>query len=278
MPPADLKSIFRRGSTTFFNSSLFFPADIRRDVTALYAFVRVADDYVDAVPQDRDGFLAYRRTYEEALAGRGAPHPVIDSFVELMQRCRLDPDWVTAFLDSMEQDLWKRDYATIDETLGYIHGSAEVIGMMMARIMRLPDEALPSAAMLGRAFQYVNFIRDLQEDLDLGRRYLPRVDVEAAGLADVTEASAREAPAAFTQFIRRQLARYAGWQREGESGFRYIPARLRIAIHAASRMYAYTAAQIERDPFVIFQRKVKPSRLRIIASAVLYALGGARAS
>lgn len=273
----ETREIFRRGSTTFFNSSLFFPPEIRRDVTALYAFVRVADDYVDAIPQQGDEFLSYRQAYESAVGGRSASHPIIDPFVELMRRCPFEAEWVEAFLDAMAQDLWKREYSTLEETLGYIHGSAEVIGMMMARIMRLPDEALPSAAMLGRAFQYVNFVRDLQEDLQLGRCYLPRDEVGSAGLTDLTESSARERPEAFSSFIQSQLQRYAGWQSEGEAGFRYIPLRLRIAIQTASRMYAYTAKKIEEDPLVVFRGKVKPSRPRIIGAALLSALSGARA-
>lgn len=272
----ETREIFRRGSTTFFNSSLFFPPDIRRDVTALYAFVRVADDYVDAVPQQREEFLAYRQAFSDACANRLPPHPVIDPFVELMRRCAFDPAWVEAFLDAMEQDLHKRDYLTLDETLHYIHGSAEVVGMMMARIMRLPHEALPSAAMLGRAFQYVNFVRDLQEDLLLGRRYLPRDEMDSAGLTDLTESSARAQPEAFSSFIRSQLQHYAGWQNEGEAGFRYIPRRLRIAIQTASRMYGYTAKKIEKDPFVVFRGKVKPSRARIIGAALVSLLSGAK--
>lgn len=277
MDYAALKTVFRRSSTTFFNSSLFFPPDTRREVTVLYAFVRTADDYVDSFPERPEEFLAFRRAYLDAVRNDGSNDPVIAPFVEMMQRLKFDPEWVTAFLDAMEQDLWKRDYGTIEETIQYMRGSAEVIGMMMARIMRVPDEALPPAAMLGRAFQYINFIRDLQEDLLLGRQYLPQDEMAAVGLPNLSEPSARENPEAFEAFMQSQFARYAAWQQEAEAGFRFLSGRFRIAVGTASRMYTYTADTIARDPFIVYGWKVKPSRMRVIATALALALCPQRA-
>ncbi len=136
----------------------------------------------------------------------------------------------------------------------------------MARIMRLPDEALPSAAMLGRAFQYVNFVRDLQEDLDLGRRYLPRVDVEAAGLADVTEASARQARLR-SRSSTGAAPRYAdgrGKERRASATSPHLAHR-----HHAHRGCRVPAEQIERDPFVIFRgRSNRPPAHHHVPAAV----------
>jgi 15-cis-phytoene synthase len=262
-------AIFKKGSRTYFTSSLFFPRGIRQDVFTLYGFVRTADDFVDAQPQDGRGFADFRRRYETALAGTKAGDPIIDPFVELLGRRRFDPRWVASFLDSMQLDLSRSRYDTIEETLGYIHGSAEVIGLFMARILDLPEESLPSAAMLGRAMQYINFIRDIEEDSRMGRRYLSLGDTP---LASLDPDYVRGHPQEFSRFIDRHISLYRGWQREAEKGFAFIPRRYRLPIKTASDMYAWTAWRIQNQPMVVFERKVKPRKSRIFLQAFANAI------
>jgi phytoene synthase len=272
--------VFKAGSTTYFNSSLFFPPAMRAEVFALYGFVRVADNLVDAIPQDAAGFARFGARYRAALAGTPAADPIIDDFVALARRLEFDPAWTDAFLASMEADLTKRLYHTEEEALEYIYGSAEVIGLFMAKIMRLPEEAHHAARMLGRAMQFINFIRDVAEDTGLGRRYLP---LERDGqpllegvpndwLPDLGWARAK--PAKWTAFVQGHLARYAGWQAEAEAGYRYLPRRARLAVRTAGDMYNWTARQIAQNPFVVFQRKVKPKRARIVLQALWNGLRG----
>lgn len=268
--------VFRKGSRTYYSSSLFFPPRIRERVFVLYSFVRTADDYVDAVPQQGGKFRAFRRRYEAALAGPAAGglpagDGVIDPFLALAAECGFDPAWTGAFLDSMEADLSKSAYDSLDETLAYIYGSAEVIGLFMSRIMELPGEARPAAMMLGRAMQYINFIRDIAEDAGLGRRYLP------LGGADprITSADyARAHPGEFASFIRGHLDTYRVWQKEAEAGYAFIPRRYRVPIVTAADMYFWTADRIARRPLVVFERKVKPGRTRIFLSVLRNFLTG----
>lgn len=264
---------FKRGSTTYFNSSVFFPAKVRRDVTVLYAFVRVADNFVDAVPQQQREFEEFRRRYRAAASGMPTGDRVIDDYVELARRKGFEPGWTEAFLDSMELDLAVGEYESLDQTLVYIYGSAEVIGLFMARVLDLPEASLPSARMLGRAMQYINFIRDIDEDNRLKRRYLP---VTATDLSSLTADEAAAKRESFVSFVRREIERFAAWQREAEEGFRYIPRRYLIAIKTASDMYKWTARRIAADPFVVFTRSVKPRRSRIVLQALFNALAPRR--
>lgn len=252
---------FKKGSKTYFTSSLLFPREIREDVFILYGFVRTADNFVDAIPQDAEGFSLFRNRYREAMAGRPAGDPIIDSFVELSRRRDFAPEWAEAFLYSMELDLIKSCYHSLEETLEYIYGSAEVIGLFMARLMDLPAEAEYPARMLGRAMQYINFIRDIAEDNALGRRYLPLTDT---ALTSLREDECRKNEQAFRNFHRKQIALYTEWHREAERGYRFIPRKMLIPIKTAEDMYMWTASQIANDPFLVFRRKVKPSRWRIL--------------
>ena len=259
--------IFRRGSRTYFYSTLFFPPAVREDVFSLYSFVRVADDYVDAVPQEVEEFYAFTDRYAAAMAGEATGDVVIDSFVELAERKGFDRAWTAAFLRSMESDITVGSYRTIRDLEGYLYGSSGVIGLMMARVLDLPPESYPAAQNLGRAMQYVNFIRDIAEDLALGRTYFPHQEIEAFGLDDLSAVSASRNPRRFAAFVRFQLRRYREWQEGAEAGFRYIPRRYRIPIRTASDMYRWTARTIERDPAVVHRRKVKPSVIRIVSGA-----------
>ncbi|HOO21473.1 MAG TPA: squalene/phytoene synthase family protein, partial [Kiritimatiellia bacterium] len=140
-------------------------------------------------------------------------------------------------------------------------------------------EALPAARMLGRAMQFINFIRDAAEDAAMGRRYLP---LEREGTRLLDESAdwlpsrewARANPGKWTAFLQGHLARYEAWQAEAEAGYRYLPRRPRTAVRTAGDMYNWTAKQIEADPFVVFERKVKPRKARIVLRALWNGLRG----
>ncbi|SIQ60314.1 phytoene synthase [Alkalispirochaeta americana] len=256
--------VFRAGSKTYYTASLFFPESVKKDVFLLYGFVRVADNFVDAVPQDADGFYRFCQRYRETwAAGPDAlsGDPIIDGFIELARRKNFDPSWAEAFLQSMAWDLTRHKYDRIEEVLEYIYGSAEVIGLFMAAILDLPRSAHDGARALGRSMQYINFIRDIDEDLSLGRRYLPLGESPLPGL---TRDEARAHPEEFVSFIRDQSRLYRAWQKEGERGYRYLTRRVLIPIKTASDMYNWTARRIMDNPFRVYQGKVKPSRLRIL--------------
>jgi 15-cis-phytoene synthase len=261
-------NIFKSGSKTYFYSSLFFPKEIKDDVSILYAFVRTADNYVDAIPQQKDAFYSFVETYQRTIRGTTTDNEIIGAFVDLMNRKNFDPKWVEAFLDAMGNDLTKNTYHTLAETEKYMYGSAEVIGLMMAAIMGLPSESYPAAQKLGKAMQYINFIRDIQEDISLGRTYLPLNELRHAKLKSLQLSDTSQNPEAFKSFVRKQIAQYKIWQDEAEKGFHYIPKRYRIPIKTASDMYNYTAKQIYKDPFVVYKRKVKPGVYQIFGAGL----------
>ncbi len=264
MEQGELREIFQKGSRTYFNSTRFFPPAVRQRVTVLYAFVRTADDFVDTLPQDVAGWQAFKKDFHRALEGERTSNEVVDGFVSLLQQFQMDPNWVEAFFHSMEMDLFPRVFETLDQTLEYIYGSAEVIGLMMAHLMELPPRSFPYAQMLGRAMQYINFIRDIQEDLELGRQYIPRAFSEKHGLRSLERSQALEKPRAFEALVRGEVERYVGWQRQAEKGFGFLPLRYRIPVKTASDMYFWTAKTIAKSPLVVYGRKVKPSKTRIL--------------
>ncbi|MBN2058259.1 MAG: phytoene/squalene synthase family protein [Candidatus Saganbacteria bacterium] len=261
--------IFRAGSQTYFNSAVFLPSKVRGDVFVLYAFVRTADDFVDRLPQDKAALLNFRRDLVRAQAAEKTGNKVVDEFVKLMRRRSFHFEWIDAFLKSMEMDTFKQRYNTLAETQEYMYGSAEVVGLMMARILDLPDEANYCAELLGRAMQYINFIRDIKEDLALGRVYLPMAELAAKGLDSLAEDRVALQQETFCAFIKHQIKRYEEWQRQAEEGYKYISWRYLVPIRTAADMYRWTARKIYQDPLIVYREKVKPSCLRIYMTLLL---------
>lgn len=275
MDNSSFETIFKSSSKTFYYSSLFFPADIKRDVFILYSFVRTVDNFVDCVPQEKDSFFSFVDEYYKTLHTKSSDNIIIHEFVRLIARKKINREWVDAFIDVMKQDLTKRTYTSMKETLHYMYGSAEVIGLMMAAILELPQQSYSSAALLGRSMQYINFIRDIQEDLLLGRTYFPLNELKKYHVTDLTYEHVSKKKTHFEHFIREQINTYTIWQKEAELGFSFIPYRYKVPIKTASDLYNWTARKIYKDPFVVYEKKIKPSIPLIVSyicSNSIYAL------
>ncbi|POX43294.1 phytoene synthase [Streptomyces sp. Ru73] len=217
----------RHGRTYFLATRLLPPAR-RPAVHALYGFARWADDIVDrlddgATPAERrDALLRLQRALETGLRQGHSPEPVVHALADTAARYRIDHRHFTDFMASMHDDLVVTDYATYEELRGYMHGSAAVIGLQMLPVLGtvVPrDLAAPHAAALGIAFQLTNFLRDVGEDLDRGRIYLPADLLGAHG-------------------VDRQLLR---WSRDTGRRDRRITAALRDAEHLTRGVYREAA-------------------------------------
>jgi phytoene synthase len=138
----------------------------------------------------------------------------------------------------------------------------------MASILGLPKESYPAAKYLGRAMQYINFIRDISEDLVFGRNYFPYSDFKRFGLIRLDYDYTKQHPEAYKKFIELQLARYCRWQQQAEAGYKYIPKRYLISVKTASDMYNWTAEQILKNPFVVYEWKVKPWITKILTTVI----------
>ena len=206
-----LFQIFKQGSKTYFYSSIFFPSIIRKDVFVLYAFVRKTDNFVDSIPQKINEFYKFKELYYKCLNGEKTKDIVINSFVELQKRKKFDQKWINAFLDSMEKDISKKQYETMNETINYMYGSAEVIGLMMSKILQLNEKSYKYARYLGRSMQYINFIRDIFDDINLGRRYLPTAELKKYGLESLEYDYVIKNEELFKSFLRDQIGYYIEW-------------------------------------------------------------------
>jgi 15-cis-phytoene synthase len=271
------QEIFKNGSTTYYWSSKFFPEHTRADVFKLYSFVRIADDFIDAKPQDVKKFRQLEKAWLNVANSNKLPNNrtnpdiklAVTNMHELYLKYEFDKKWIDAFLESMNMDINPKPYKTLNQTLKYIYGSAEVIGLMMSKIIGVPPKGYEAAKLQGRAMQYINFIRDIKEDIELGRQYFPARELSKYGLPSLGVNDIVNHPAAFREFIEGQIDYYNQWQKEAAKGFKYIPRSQRVALRTAVDMYNWTANTIAKNPFIVLDKKIKPSKLRVVARALI---------
>lgn len=271
------KKIIKRGSPLSYSSIRLFPKGTRDDLAKLYSFIRVVDECVDASPPDVETFKYIVRRWQSIKKSKdfgrfkavdnSIPERVLGNICYVVHRFECDPAWVDAFLKSMAMDLRGKSYTTIRDTMDYMDGSSEVIGLLAAKTMRLPNASLHFAKLQGRALQFIHLIRDINEDALKGRRYFPSSEIKKFGLEKLDEANALKKPEEYKKFIRFQIKRYRVWQTEADKGLEFIPRRLRVALRTTIDMYAWTAKRIDKDPFIVFDKKVKPKKSKVIRRA-----------
>lgn len=179
----------RHGRTYFLATRLLSPAQ-RPAVHALYGFARWADDIVDDLDPARstqaraEELDALGAALHIGLRDGHSEHPILAALVDTVTRYGIEHSYFTEFLRSMREDLTITDYPTRAALDSYVYGSANVIGLQVLPVLGTvtsQERAAPRAAALGNAFQLTNFLRDLDEDLQRGRVYLPADELAAFG-------------------------------------------------------------------------------------------------
>jgi 15-cis-phytoene synthase len=277
------RAINREHGRSYFLATRLLPAHKRPHVHALYGFTRSADDIVDApdsmTARQREARLQeWGTAFRAGLAGSEVTDPLLPAVIHTIETYGLDPEDFDAFLRSMAMDLKVTGYGRYDDLLGYMEGSAASIATMMLPILgvvRGGDRAVAreGARQLGFAFQLTNFIRDVREDLDRGRIYLPEGDLDAFGvsrellLEDARRARAsRPVKALIAYECRRALEHYEA----ALPGLRLLEPRSRVCIRAAYLLYGGILDEVGRAGYDVMAGRVRVScrrRAAIVASA-----------
>lgn len=169
-------------STSFSLGIKLFAPSIRPHIYAIYGFVRYADEIVDSFEgyNQKELFHDFVEDYKKSLDRKISLNPIINAFQEVVHNYNLHT-YADDFLKRMEADLYVTDYTTKEAYENYIYGSADVVGLMCLRVFVNNDETKfnalkDSARHLGSAFQKINFLRDIKDDMEqLGRSYFPNL-------------------------------------------------------------------------------------------------------
>lgn len=281
---ARCRELNARHGRTYFLATRLLPPERRCAVHALYGFARWADDIVDDLdrhrtPTERDRLLLRLESdLAHGLRTGTGDEPVVRAVADTAARYGIGHDLFADFLSSIRADLTVTHYPTYADLQTYVHGSAAVIGLQMLPVLGtvVPrQEAEPHAAALGVAFQLTNFVRDVGEDLDRGRVYLPGDLLSAHGVDRALlewsrrtgrgDARIRAALVAATELTR-------GVYRTAEPGIGMLDPRVRPCIRAAFTLYGGILDAVAEQDYRVLHRRAVVSRRRRAATAAAGAL------
>ncbi|MEX0659030.1 MAG: phytoene/squalene synthase family protein [Egibacteraceae bacterium] len=259
---------------TYYFATRFLPADRRRHVHALYAFARYADDLVDhldlswSADRRRAALEAWSTAFLDALEAGRTTDPIWRAVLHTVEELAIDHGDLRAFLRSMAMDFTVTRYPTYADLCAYTYGSAAVIGSMMLPVLGASHAAARDRAMdLGVAFQLTNFLRDIAEDWDRGRIYLPLEDLERFGVTE-RDFSRRHVTPAFRRLMAFQIARTRALYRRAEAGWTMLDPAGRRCVRIAHRLYAGILDEIEAADYQVFRVRAMVSRRRRAAVAL----------
>jgi phytoene synthase len=274
------RQLHRRHGRTYYLATRLLPEWKRRHVHALYGFTRHADEIVDRTETfpaaERAARLAeWSDAFLAGLAGADVDDPLLPAVLHTINVFDLDLEDFRKFLSGMAMDLTVSGYASYDDLLGYMEGSAAVIGTMMLPILESSDPAAARepARQLGLAFQLTNFIRDVAEDLDRGRVYLPRDDLARFGVTPADLKAARAAGglgsrsvagARIRELIAFEVRRAREHYTRAAPGVTMLAPTSQGCIRAAYRLYGGILDEVSEHGHDVFARRARvPARRRL---------------
>jgi 15-cis-phytoene synthase len=264
----ECKRLNRKHGTTYYWSTLVLPKAKQPYVHALYGFCRYADEIVDdlastaTIDEKAAQLAAFGDQFFRDLARGQSDHLVLAAVVDTVKNNDIDHECFRRFLRSMTMDLSVEKYDTYADLEHYMDGSAAVIGEMMLPVLEpVSPEALGHARDLGNAFQLTNFLRDINEDLDRNRQYVPQEDLRKFGV----DLSQRRCTPEFVELMKFEIERCNELYRSADIGLAMLPPVSRRCITSARVLYSGILDKITDANYDVFTARVRVPTWRKLA-------------
>lgn len=245
--------ITREFGTTYYWGARMLPRQSRHHVYAVYTLARLADDIVDNAgptpgPETAAELDAFEQRFWTALGAGTSDDPVMLAIVTSVRQARIDGECFERFFGAMRADLTVTEYETWGDLLGYMEGSAAVIGEMMLPVLRPIPGARDGARALGLAFQLTNFLRDIGEDLERGRVYVPQEDLRRFG----ADPHARRVDDAWRALMAFEIERNRRLYREADLAIPLLGGAAQRCVATARVLYARILDLLEDADYDVF--------------------------
>jgi phytoene synthase len=240
------------------------------------------DRYADEIVDDLSSQLSEREKAAELnnwgnlvladLKSGSSQDPIAAALVDTATKFAIPISYFEAFLHSMKMDLTVTEYHSYQDLYEYVYGSAAVIGLQMVSILGTEsaeqfEAAKIAAEKLGIAFQLANFIRDVGEDLDRGRVYLPITELQSHGVTRQMLENKVVTPQ-IKNALKEQIARVRRLQLESAPGIELLSTNSRECIKAASELYCGIVDEVEKIDYEVFSKRAKTSTFRRMKVAI----------
>lgn len=273
-PRADLKAsyafstrIARTRARNFYYSFLLLSREQRQAMCAIYAFMRYCDDISEGEGASVEGIERWRRDLALALKGEYGENPLWPAFHDTVQRYKIPHEYFYEMIEGVSSDLQPKQLQTFDELYRYCYQVASVVGLTIIHIFGFESpDAIKLAEKCGIAFQLTNILRDVREDRENGRIYLPEDDIRKFG-ADLAQHDER-----FVRLMNFEAQRAQAYYNESRPLIALVHARSRPSLWALIEIYRRLLTRIERSNFNVLEKRIRVptwEKLSILASAAL---------
>jgi phytoene synthase len=251
--------VARSQAKNFYYSFLLLSPPQRRAMCAIYAFMRYCDDLSDAeeVPDRASAIARWRGDLHKALIGEPAEHPLWPAFADSVERYRIPHQYFHAMIDGVSSDLEPRRIRTFQELYDYCYHVASVVGLTIVHIFGFDSpEALPLAEKCGVAFQLTNIIRDVREDAEHDRVYLPEEDLERFGVSPEDLRAPRAFPK-LRELLAFEAERAREHYRESEPLIGMVHRGSRASLRALIGIYSRLLDRIVASNYEVLTTRVR---------------------
>jgi phytoene synthase len=258
------RRLARSTGKNFYYSFLGLPKTLRQEMCVLYAFLRVTDDIGDdetrSIAARKAALQSWTRSLEESLNGTIANHQIFPALMALIETGKLPSQYLYEVIDGVEMDLEPRRYPTFSDLEHYCYHVAGAVGLCCIHLWGFEDEAaIEPAIACGTAFQLTNILRDLSEDIDRGRVYLPQEDLERFGYSE-DDLKNRVFDDRFRQLMRFEVERARTYYQQAEQLFGYLSREGKPILRAMIRIYGGLLDRIERRNYDVFTSRIRLSK------------------
>lgn len=269
----------RREARNFYYGFMLLPPAQRRAIHAAYAFARECDDIVDDMAADEaEGLLETHRLRLDACLSGEPDGPVFEALADAVARFQIPRAYFQELIDGVSMDLTRSRYADFNELKAYCHRVASTVGLISIEVFgyRGGEASRRRAADLGVALQLTNILRDVREDGERGRIYMPLDEIKSFGYSEGELLAGMVTPA-FRRLVAFQATRARVYFSRGRMLLPRLPRRARACVGVMTGIYQSILSGIERDPPVVFRRRLSvgtPRKLALAGREVVRSLAG----
>ncbi len=256
------QEITANSKSNFIRSFLLLPKERREGMVNFYALSRVIDDAVDDYPlPEAKKYLAFWKAEINACYDGKPSHPVTQAMQETIQRFEIPKKYLELLVEGCEQDLYKKNYASLTELREYCYRVASVIGLVSMKIFGVQGKIAEEAAEeMGLALQYTNILRDVAEDAKIGRVYLPQEDIQRYRLSETQVTTGQPLDKKLKILLKLQADRAETHFDRAFSLMKKLPRRPLVAAWVMGKVYYQILKKIRKKQYDVYTKKIKISK------------------